>query len=139
MVLFLASIPGGVTTLIALILLWKRPKSAVVAANLAVLLSSAICGLAALITLKLHERVDYWIDTGGYGPPAQVRAQYGADWHASARLTAWTGLVLTVLPFVLSALVHVFARKKEPSVDKSTTVVVIAAVAIFVCLLTAIL
>lgn len=139
MVLFLASIPGGVTTLIALILLWKRPKGAVVAANVAVLLSSAVCGLAALITLKLHERVDYWIDTGGYGPPAQVRAQYGAEWHASARLTAWTGLVLTALPFVLSAIVHVLARRKEPSVDKSTTVVAIAAVAIFVCLLLAIL
>ena len=138
MVLFMASIPGGVAALVALILSWKRPKNAVVAANLAVLLSSAVCALAALITIKLHTLVDYWIDTGGYGPVDQVRAQYGAEWHASARLTAWAGLVLTALPFAISALVHVLAGRREPTLEKPTSVLIFAAVTIFGCVLTAI-
>lgn len=138
MVLFLASIPGGLSALIALILSWKRPKSAVVAANVAALLSSAVCALAALITIKLHARVDYWINSGGYGPVDQVRAQYGAEWHESARLTAWAGLVLTALPFAISALVHVLARRREPTIEKPTAVVIFAAVTIVGCVLTAI-
>lgn len=139
MVLFMASIPGGVAALIALILSWKRPKSAVAAANVAVLLSSAVCALAALITMKLHTRVDYWINTGGYGPVEQVRAQYGAEWHASARLTAWAGLVLTALPFAISAIVHVLARRREPAIKKPTSVLIFAAVTIAGCVLMSIL
>lgn len=134
-VLFLASIPGGVAALIALILSWKRPKNAVVAANVAVLLSSAVCVFATLITIKLHERVDYWINTGGYGPVDEVRAKYGVEWHASAGLTAWAGLVFTALPFAISALVHVLARRREPTMKKPTALLIFAAVTITACLL----
>src|SRR6478735_1851931 len=86
-VLFFATGPAALAALISLILVWKRPKQAIVAANGTIILAALVCVLAAVTTSRLHSRVDYWIDTGGYGPPADVRAKYGADWHASARFT----------------------------------------------------
>jgi hypothetical protein len=94
-----------------------------------------VCFLAAVTTAKLHSRVDYWIDSGGYGPPADIHAQYGPDWHASARLTAGVGLVFTALPYIFSALVYAIAKRKEPAITTAIPVLVLAGVSIFLCLM----
>jgi len=138
-VLFFATGPSALAALIALALAWKRPKGAAVAAKAGIILAALVCALAALTTAKLHSRVDYWIDTGGYGPPADVRAQYGADWHASARLTAWAGLVLTAVPFLVSGLAHWVAQRKDAEIKAPVFMIGLASVAVFYCLLMAIL
>lgn len=139
MVLFFASGPAALSALISLILLWKRPKGAVIAANVTIILAALVCALAAVTTSKLHSRVDYWIDTGGYGPPADVRAKYGADWHASARITAWVGLVFTALPFTISVIAQILARRKDPEIKMPWVVLVLGGLAVFSCLLMGIL
>jgi hypothetical protein len=138
-VLFFATGPAALAALIALILAWKRPKAAIIAANVTIVLASLVCLLAAITTSKLHSRVDYWIDLGSYGPPADIHAKYGADWHASARLTAWAGLVFTALPFAISGLTHVLAMRKDPEIKPSVVVFVLGGLAVFSCLLMAIL
>ncbi len=138
-VLFFAAGPSALTAFVAFILAWKRPKSAVTAANVAIVLASLLCIFAAFTTVQLHSRVDYWIDTGGYGPPAQIRAQYGAEWHASARLTAWVGLVFSALPFIFSALGYGVAMRKDSEIKTPMGMLTLAGLAVFVCLIMAIL
>lgn len=138
-VLFFATLPAALGALVTLVLVWKRPKEAVTAANVTIILAALVCLFAAVTTAKLHSRVDYWIDTGGYGPPADVRAKYGADWHASARFTAWVGLVFTALPFTISAIAQVLALRKDLQIKPSMPVIVLGALAVFSCLLMALL
>ena len=138
-VLFFAACPGALAALVALILLWKHPKKAASAANVAIGLSALVCLLAAVTTIKLHSRVDYWIDTGGYGPPADIRAQYGAEWHDSARLTAWAGLIFVALPVVVSVLVHQVAHRKEKDIEQPIVVFALGGLALFFCIIMAIL
>ena len=138
-VLFFATGPSALAALVAFILAWKRPKTAVAVANVAIVLASLLCLLAAVTTVKLHSRVDYWIDTGGYGPPAQIRAQYGAEWHESARFTAWVGLIFSVLPFISSALAYGVAKRKDSTIKTPMGMLLLAGVALFICLLMAIL
>lgn len=138
-VLLFASCPGALATLIALVLSWKHPRKAVMAANVAIILSALVCLLAAITTMKLHSRVDYWIDTGGYGPPADVRAKYGAEWHDSARFTAWVALFLTALPLLISGIVHFIAYRKDAELRPPIVVFGLAGAAIFFCLMMAIL
>lgn len=138
-VLFFAMGPSALAALVAFILAWKRPKGAVAAANVAIVLASLMCLVAAAITVQLHSRVDYWINTGGYGPPAQIHAQYGAEWHASARLTAWVGLVFSALPFLLSAISYKIAMGRDSTIKTPMGMLLLAGLAVFVCLLLAIL
>ncbi len=138
-VLFLATGPAALMAFVAFILAWKRPKGAVGVANVAIVLASLLCLLAAVITVKLHSLVDYWIDTGGYGPAAKIRAEHGAEWHASARITAWAGLVFSALPLILSAISYMVAKRKQPEIKTPMGLLLFAAVAVFVCLLMAIL
>jgi hypothetical protein len=138
-VLFFATGPSALVALLAFILAWKRPKRAMAAANVSIVLASLLCLLAGVITAKLHSRVDYWIDTGGYGPPAKIRAEYGAEWHASARLTAWVGLVFSALPFILSAIGSMVAKRKDPELRTPMGILLFAGVAVFACLVMAIL
>ena len=138
-VLFFATGPSALAALIALALAWKRPKGAVIAAKAGIILAALVCVLAAVTTSKLHSRVDYWIDTGGYGPPADVRAKYGADWHESARFTAWAGLVLTAVPFLVSGIAHWVAQQKDSEIKAPVFMIGLAGVAVFSCLLMAIL
>jgi hypothetical protein len=138
-VLFFAACPGALAAFVALVLSWKHPRKATIAANAALILSALVCVFAAIITMRLHSRVDYWIDTGGYGPPADVRAKYGAEWHDSAHFTAWIGLFLTALPLIVSGIVHFAAYRKEAKLRPPIEVFVIAAAAIFFCLIMAIL
>lgn len=138
-VLFMATGPSALAALVAFILAWKRPKGAVVAANAAIVLASLVCVLAAVTTAKLHSRVDYWIDTGGYGPPAQIRAQYGAEWHESARFSAWVGLIFSALPFIFSVLAYRVAKGKDSAIKTPMGMLLFAGLAVFVCLVMAIL
>lgn len=137
--LFFGTAPAALCALVALVIVWKRPKGAAAAATMSILFGALVCLAAALITVRLHSRVDYSIDTGGYGPPASVRAEYGADWHASARITAWVGLLFPALPLLVSGIVVQMARKKEPEIPMSYGVFGFAAFALFVCFLASIL
>jgi len=137
-VLFFAACPSGLAALIAIICSWKHPKLAISAANVALVIAALVCILAAVTTLKLHSRVDYWIDTGGYGPAAEIRAKYGEDWHASARLTAWAGLVFCALPSGISVIVHALVRRKVQDIKKPIGPLVALGVAAFFCFIMAV-
>ncbi|MBK9259515.1 MAG: hypothetical protein IPM54_06715 [Polyangiaceae bacterium] len=138
-VLFFATAPSLLASVIALVLAKYRPKGAAIAAGIAVMLAGLVCALAAVTTSKLHARVDYWINTGGYGPPAEIMAKYGPDWHASARFTAMAGLLFTAFPFGLSALAYRIARGKAAWSPPALGIVVFASVAWFWCLIMSIL
>lgn len=135
--LFFLTVPGALSALIALAFSWKRPRWAFHAANVTFVLNALVCVLAALITLKLHARVDEAIDSGGYGPIADIRQRYGADWHASARLTAFVGLAMSALPVGLAFLVHELVRRKNPETERPVGPMLILGIAAFICLLMA--
>lgn len=138
-VLCFGTFPAALSACIALLLVWKYPKGAATAANVALVLGALVCLFAAVTTVKLHSRVDYWIDTGGYGPPADIRAKYGADWHASARITAWVGLLFTVVPFLLSAIAYTLARRKNAEIEWPAVPLVLVGLGVFSCLVMGIL
>jgi hypothetical protein len=139
MVLFLLTSPAALSALVALVLSWKRPRGALVAADATFVLGALLCLLAAVTTMKLHTRVDQAIDSGGYGPADAIRRQYGADWHESARLTAWVGLVFSAIPCGIARLVHALVRKKMPDIEKSNGPLVMFGVAALICLVMAII
>jgi hypothetical protein len=56
-----------------------------VAAAITAIVATLVLVVAAVTTAKLHAQVDFWIDSGGYGPAADVRLTHGPDWHQSAR------------------------------------------------------
>jgi hypothetical protein len=138
-VLFIATGPSALAALVALVLSRFRPKAAAIAAGISVVLAALVCVLAAITTSKLHERIDYWINTGGYGPPADVMAQYGPEWHASARLTAMVGMLFTSVPFAVSALAYRITRRDEPWSPAARGIGIFAAIAAFWCLLICVL
>lgn len=136
-VLFFAACPAGLAALIALILVWKRPRVAALAANVAMVIAALVCIFAAVTTLHLHSRVDYWIDTGSYGPPVEIRAKYGPEWHESARLTAWVGLVFSALPSGIAVIAYAVVRRKVQEIEKPIVSMLLLGVAAIFCLLMA--
>lgn len=109
-VLAVAATPGALASLIALVLSRAKPRGGRLAAGFGAVLSALVLILAATMTVRLHQRIDHWIDTGGYGPPAEVRRTYGPDWHDSARITAIVGVLFTALPLLLAWGGHKRAR-----------------------------
>lgn len=108
--LALASTPGALASLLALVLARAKPRAARLAAGSGAVLSALVLLVAATITIRLHQRIDFWIDTGGYGPPAEVRRTHAPEWHDSARITAIVGVLFTALPLLFAWGGHKRAR-----------------------------
>ncbi|MDC3962568.1 hypothetical protein KEG38_52610 [Polyangium jinanense] len=136
-VLVFATAPAFVAALVAALVARFRPKASAVAAAIAAIVATLVLVLAAVTTAKLHARIDFWIDTGGYGPPADVRRTYGPDWHASARLTAWIGIVVTALPLSLAALGYRISRRGERWSKAALVVSILVGLAEVACLVMA--
>ncbi|MFT3768399.1 MAG: hypothetical protein QM820_23370 [Minicystis sp.] len=112
-VLAMGAAPAAFASVLAIVLSRWKPKAGLVFAGIGAVLSALVLLVAAVTTVKLHERIDYWIDTGGYGPSADVRRTYGPEWHSSARITATVGVFFTALPLLLSGLGYKRARAKN--------------------------
>lgn len=76
--------------------------------------AALICALlmlgAAFMTSSLHNRIDYWINSGAYGPPDKIAAEYGGMWHDSADFTSIAGVVGGSLMIALLAPAFRLAR-----------------------------
>lgn len=132
-VLALGTTPAALAALIALVAARCRPRVGAAFAVVAGALSALVLAVAALMTRRLHAVIDFWIGTGGYGPPADVTRTYGPEWHDSARFTAIVGIVLTVVPIALAGLAYRLSRRDKVWGPAALTVTALLGLALAAC------
>lgn len=132
------SIDFGIGALAALLAVFRRKSAALGLLWPAGLICVVLMMSAALVTMAMHAKIDEAIGSGAFGPPQDIAAQYGKEWHDSADFTARLGSAGGTLMIALMASVLRAAQGSWKLGDGQGFLVVLLVVGWLMCFLNAV-